>query len=71
MATQRDDDLKAAMAYIGKPFEALQAACKSAGWRVRIVKMDGRPCIGTQDFRTDRYNVSVIDGKISEIVGIG
>ncbi len=36
-----------------------------------IVKIDGRPCIGTQDFRTDRYNVSVIDGKISEIVGIG
>lgn len=38
--------------------------------RVRVVKIDGEPCIITADFRTDRINVEVENDIITEVDGI-
>jgi hypothetical protein len=37
---------------------------------LRVVRRDGEPLVVTQDFRTDRINVSVRDHIVRRIVGI-
>lgn len=40
-------------------------------YKMRVVMIDRNPVIITHDFRVDRLNVEVQDGKISKIHGIG
>jgi len=42
-----------------------------AGYKFRIVRINGRECITTRDFCPNRVNVAVIDGVVTSIVGIG
>lgn len=48
---------------------------KDTCYTIRVVRVDGKPCIVTQDFRKDRINVAVKGGArkgvISSIVSIG
>ena len=53
---------------IGKSVKGLK---KPKGYTVRVVKEDGVWYMVTMDFRTDRINVIVENGIITEIDGIG
>lgn len=44
---------------------------KEAGYCLRIVRFDGHPSVATRDFRMDRINVDVENGKIKYFRSIG
>jgi hypothetical protein len=52
---------------VGLPVEDVQAACKAAGVRCRVVEVDGEPMIVTMDFLPDRLNFKVAAGKITAV----
>lgn len=62
-----DDDAK----IIGMTFDEAKAHLKPLDLRVRATSMDGKPCLGTRDYRTDRLNVTVVAGKITSVGGRG
>lgn len=47
--------------------EKLSAIIKieNAGYHVRIVAEDGEDFVHTMDYRTDRFNLEVVNGKVS------
>ncbi|UTC28954.1 hypothetical protein MARCHEWKA_04420 [Brevundimonas phage vB_BpoS-Marchewka] len=49
----------------------IQEAEALTGGLVRATMRDGRPQIGTCDYRLDRINVSVVDGRITAAGGRG
>jgi hypothetical protein len=54
---------------IGKTVE--EAKAEHPAMRIRVMKLDGKGQIGTADYRTDRINVAVEDGIITEVLNIG
>ncbi len=38
---------------------------------IRVMKRDGKPCAGTMDVKPNRINVTVENGIITEIRGLG
>ncbi len=38
---------------------------------IRVLRRDGRNCIGTRDYNPDRVNVAVENGIIKSIISIG
>jgi hypothetical protein len=56
---------------IGNTVEQVSEEAKRTGWSVRVMKQDGENCIGTCDWNPGRINVAVVEGKITEIIGIG
>jgi hypothetical protein len=40
---------------------------KDEGWRVRITVRDGKYYIVTRDYRLDRVNLQIVDGKVNKI----
>ena len=40
---------------------------KEMGLTSRICSLEGEPMVGTRDYRTDRLNFWIVDGKISKI----
>lgn len=51
---------------LGLPADEAQKALVASGWRCRITRTDGRPHICTQDFRTDRVNLHVENGVVTD-----
>lgn len=51
---------------VGKTKEVAEDLCKKAGLRMRVVNENGTPRIVTADYRTDRVNVTVVDGKVTK-----
>jgi hypothetical protein len=49
---------------VGKTVEEAEALCKSAGMRLRVTRTDGVAHIVTRDYRTDRVNVHLEQGKV-------
>lgn len=41
------------------------------GMTIRSVMINGNPVVVTRDYRTDRINVELLDGKIVRVRGIG
>ena len=60
-----------AMTLIGKPYEEAKALAEQRGLVIRRTSINGKACVGTRDWRRDRINVSVVDGQIDGIRGIG
>jgi hypothetical protein len=52
---------------VGQPEATAVELLKNNGWKVRITVRDGEPFIGTCDFRDDRVQLQVRDGKITKI----
>ena len=50
--------------------EAHDAAAEH-GWTVRVARLDGEDQPLTMDFREDRVNVEITDGKVTSIVSVG
>jgi hypothetical protein len=38
---------------------------RAAGWTIRVVHRDGEDLMGTMDYRTDRLNLTVEDGRVT------
>jgi hypothetical protein len=50
--------------------EATEAA-EALGWEVRVIRRDGEDLPMTMDLRTNRVNVEVTDGEVTEVLQIG
>jgi hypothetical protein len=49
---------------VGVTEEDAVTIIRLAGYTPRTVRRDGAPLIGTQDFRTDRVNLTIFNGAI-------
>lgn len=56
---------------IGSNLKEVKAEAERTGWTIRVVKEDGKACVGTCDFNLARINVVVVDGKVTEVTGLG
>jgi hypothetical protein len=56
---------------VGLTVEAAEENLSTKGFVLRVTEEDGRSGAITMDIRDDRLNVAVVDGKISQIFGIG
>lgn len=56
---------------VGQSVDAAKLEAERAGCSIRVMKIDGKNCIGTCDYKPSRINVAVADGKIIEITGRG
>jgi nucleoside-triphosphatase THEP1 len=56
---------------IGNTVEEVSEEAKRTGWSIRVMKQDGKDCVGTCDYNPGRLNVAVDNGKITEILGFG
>jgi hypothetical protein len=52
---------------IGQPLEKVQAACDAAEVAHRVVEVDGVSRPVTRDYRPERLNFKVADGKITAV----
>lgn len=55
----------------GKEEKDARALAKKNGCEMRVTERDGEMFPMTMDYRTDRVNVIVTDGKVSSVTGIG
>ena len=56
---------------IGKIEKEAEKYLNKQGKKIRVTKRDGKPYLGTMDYRPERINVVVESGKIIQIVGAG
>jgi nucleoside-triphosphatase THEP1 len=56
---------------IGNTVEEISEEAKRTGWSIRVLKQDGKDCMGACDYNPGRINVAVDNGKITEIIGLG
>lgn len=52
---------------IGMEKQAALDLCKAEGALVRITSEDGHAFIVTMDYRTDRYNLGIVNGKVTSV----
>ena len=56
---------------VGKPLADVIAKAKPAGWAVRIMRENGKRCLGTCDHNPGRINVAVENGQVIEVISLG
>jgi hypothetical protein len=59
------------MDLLGKSIEEAGRFVERSGYVIRMTRKNGQPLIITRDYRTNRINVAVIDGKIVEVLSVG
>lgn len=52
---------------IGKDLKTVQEQLEKDSIRYRIARVDGQPQVLTRDYRTDRLNLTVEQGIVTEI----
>lgn len=52
---------------VGLPLADVEAACKAAGIRCRVVELDGQSLPFTMDYNINRLNFKVAGGKITAV----
>jgi hypothetical protein len=50
---------------LGATLAEAEAAAQSAGYASRVISSDGRPHVATRDYRLDRINLWLVDGKVA------
>lgn len=53
--------------FIGLITSAAQALASSKGLSSRVIEIDGVPQIVTEDFRPERFNFTIRDGKVIQV----
>lgn len=56
---------------IGMSVDEVSEEVKKTGWSIRVMSHDGRKCVGACDYNQSRINVAAVDGKVTEIIGLG
>jgi hypothetical protein len=54
------------MQVVGKTVDEAKQLCEQAGFQLRLTMEDGKAYICTRDYRTDRVNVHVENGKVTK-----
>ncbi len=52
---------------IGEEEEEIKSAVVNAGYAWRVRSRDGQPCVGTRDYRMDRVNADIVDGRVTDL----
>jgi hypothetical protein len=65
-----DAELAARM-LVDAPEDKATVLATEQGWELRVVQRDGESLAATDDFRSNRVNVAVVDGVITAVVSIG
>ena len=60
-----NDIAEFAKTLIGKPDIEAQTLTQQAGYTYRIVRRDGQDYVVTMDYSTDRINVDIVDGRVT------
>jgi outer membrane lipoprotein SlyB len=53
-------------ALVGLSESEAAAMAKDKGWELRVVSRDGEDFMVTQDYKTDRVNITVKSGKVTK-----
>lgn len=56
---------------VGMPLTEVTDRAKVAGWAVRVMRDNGKNCMGTCDHNPGRINVAVVDKKVTEVISLG
>lgn len=56
---------------VGKTLSDAKQEAAKFGCSVRAVELDGKPQAATMDFREDRVNVAISDGRVTKVLSIG
>jgi len=56
---------------VGRTEQEAAALAQDAGCTVRVVRRDGEGLFVTEDFRPDRINVAVRDGRVTAVESLG
>jgi hypothetical protein len=64
-------DVAGLEAFVGLTLEEFIGAAEELGANVRVVVEDGVDLVVTDDYRTDRVNVAVDGGIVTQIIGVG
>lgn len=56
---------------VGKTVAEISEEAKRTGWSVRVMRENGKNCLGACDYSPGRINVAVVDGKVAEVIGLG
>lgn len=65
------DATAASDALVGLDEAAATALAEENGWVVRVVRLDGEDLAATMDYVTNRVNVAIENGVVTEVVSIG
>ena len=55
---------------VGRPLDRARRIARRHGCTVRVIKRDGKPRSGTDDFSRERANVVVRDGRVKRVDGV-
>jgi hypothetical protein len=61
----------ATLVLVGLTEDEATEAAEALGWEVRVIRRDGEDLPMTMDLRTNRVNVEVTDGEVTEVLQIG
>ena len=56
---------------LGEKLESFENSVKKYGYLVRVVRDTGVPLVITKDYRTDRLNIEIWNGKVTSIRNYG
>ena len=56
---------------VGKPLAEVSEKAKAAGWSLRVMRENGKNCMGTCDHNPGRINVAVVDERVTEVISLG
>jgi hypothetical protein len=60
-----------AATWVGTPLADVEKLAADMGLTVRVLRLDGQDLPATADFRTDRVNVAVETGIVTEVISVG
>jgi len=56
---------------VGLRFEQAKQLAESQGFVLRVMREDGEHYIGTCDYRTNRLNIAIDDGAVTDLLRVG
>ncbi|MEI2702842.1 MAG: hypothetical protein V9E83_10625 [Baekduia sp.] len=56
---------------VGKTEDEARTIATGNGCTLRVTERDGKPSAVTLDYREDRVNVTVEDGRVKQVTGVG
>lgn len=68
-STNKDNNMTAfsPSSLVGLSLVDARTVAEANGFALRVVSRDGKRGMVTQDYRTDRINVSVVDDKVTKV----
>jgi len=56
---------------LGLDIKKARKYCEKRGWQLRVVRCDGKECLGDFSYKSNRLNVETLDDKVYDIVEVG